>query len=253
MSSRGLEQAPSFDRTVLPCRLRHFVPGGNIEDVPRQVNLDDIDRLILSVPTDALAARLRRARVRLGLSIRDLATAAGVNKNSIIRLEKGLPPQPATVRKICAAMGLHVRALLAPLDTDAGEIAIHRKSDNRWYDLTAFEAGPIVEAPLTLAERRKLARKGVVAPMLMLTNRLKSGNLMPNLIELFGATETHSHPGEEMVYVLEGRVVVWVGDRSFELEAGEAISFWSSEPHRYLPAEGSRLPVRILSIATHTV
>jgi quercetin dioxygenase-like cupin family protein len=84
--------------------------------------------------------------------------------------------------------------------------------------------------------------------MMLLSNRLETGSLMPNVIELYGPTETRSHLGEEMVFVLAGKVRVWVGERSFDLSEGEAMTFWSSEPHRYEPAEGSERPARVLSV-----
>ena len=50
--------------------------------------------------------------------------------------------------------------------------------------------------------------------------------------------ESHSglyrHPGMEMVLVLEGRMVIFVGFERHELEAGDSICFPSTTPHRYL-------------------
>jgi len=46
-----------------------------------------------SAPDPAtLGARIQRFRLLQGLSVRDLAERAGVNKNTILRLEKGLTP-----------------------------------------------------------------------------------------------------------------------------------------------------------------
>ena len=50
-----------------------------------------------------------------------------------------------------------------------------------------------------------------------------------------GATtgEAYNHRGEEAGYVLRGRLEIRVGERRFELEAGDSFTFSSTEPHGY--------------------
>lgn len=43
----------------------------------------------------------------------------------------------------------------------------------------------------------------------------------------------HQHPGEEVLYVLEGGVTVTIGDTPHELNAGDSLYFDSSVPHSY--------------------
>jgi transcriptional regulator with XRE-family HTH domain len=221
----------------------------NREELLRQAR--DVEELLRSVPVEIVGARLHRARQRLGLSIRELAAAASLNKNSIVHLEKGGVPQPMTVLKVCAALGIHVASLVKPSPTEAEIVAIHRRSDDRWYDMTNLGAGPVADHPLSEEERRNLAEGGVATPMLMLKNRLETGQMMPDVLELYKESETRSHVGEEMIYVLQGRAAVTVGSQSFELDEGECATFWSAEEHRYAPANGSKLPVRLLSITIH--
>ena len=49
----------------------------------------------------------------------------------------------------------------------------------------------------------------------------------------------HQHPGEEFLFVMEGRLLVTVGDAAHALEAGDAMYFESSVPHCY-QSEGRR-------------
>jgi uncharacterized cupin superfamily protein len=51
-----------------------------------------------------------------------------------------------------------------------------------------------------------------------------------------------------MVYILDGIVRVHVGDQTYDLKAGECVTFWSAEEHAYSPAPGSQIPARALSI-----
>ena len=46
-------------------------------------------------------------------------------------------------------------------------------------------------------------------------------------------SRTHQHQGEELFYLIEGRVVVTVGEAAHELGAGDAMYFDSAVPHSY--------------------
>ncbi|HZH98101.1 MAG TPA: XRE family transcriptional regulator [Fimbriimonadaceae bacterium] len=208
----------------------------------------DVQELLRSVPIEVVGARLRRARQRMGYSIRDLAEAANVSKNSVVRLESGGLPHPVTLLKLCAAMGIHVASIAKPTAAESQIVAIHRRQDDRWYDLTDFGAGPIADRPLSEGERAELVRDGVKSPLLILSSRLDEGKILPTVIELYRESEKRSHAGEEMVYVLKGSARIDVGPESFILHQGESATFWSAEEHSYAPATEEDLPVRVLSI-----
>jgi uncharacterized cupin superfamily protein len=51
-----------------------------------------------------------------------------------------------------------------------------------------------------------------------------------------GATSegAYDHAGEEFVYVLEGDVTFWIGEREhYRLHPGDALTFPSTLPHRW--------------------
>jgi transcriptional regulator with XRE-family HTH domain len=186
----------------------------------------------------------------MGISIRDLAKLAVVSKNSIVRLEAGGVPQAATLLKICGALGIHVATLAQQGGSQPEVVAIHRHSDDRWFDLTAFGDGPIggQNRPLTESERRRLVDDGTKVPLLILKSRLVAGRLLPTVLELYQPSDPRSHAGEEFVFVLAGEARITVGREVFELSQGESATFWSAEEHIYAPAPDSKLPVTILSI-----
>jgi transcriptional regulator with XRE-family HTH domain len=43
----------------------------------------------------------------------------------------------------------------------------------------------------------------------------------------------HQHPGEEFIYVMDGRLVVTIGEDPHTLEAGDAMYFEAAVPHSY--------------------
>jgi transcriptional regulator with XRE-family HTH domain len=204
-------------------------------------------RVVLdTVPSDVLGARLRRERLIQGISIRDLATKAQVGKSSIVRLESGQSGRPITLLKICAALGLHPERLAQGGGSES--VGVHRRADDRWYELEDFGAGTLgdLDRSLTREERKELRQNGAKNPILLLRSRLGDGKLLPTIIEAYEPSEVRAHPGEEFVFVLRGYARVTVNGVPFDLAAGESINFWGNEPHSYAPLNGQ--PALMLSI-----
>jgi len=201
--------------------------------------------MISRISSETLGHRLRRARNRQGLSIRDLAEKAGVSKTSIVRIEQGHPSFPSTIVRIAGAMGLHLAGLTEPIADDQ-IVAVHHAEDDRWFDLVNFGEGPLggLDRPTTVEERRGLAD---VAIMYM-KNRLEGGVMLPVIVDIYAPSNPRSHPGEEMVYAIKGPVKLTIGHQTITLQTGESASFWSSEIHVYEPGEGADLPVQLLSV-----
>jgi predicted transcriptional regulator len=58
----------------------------------------------LDIPEAIDARHVRMARAGLGLSVRDLAQLANVNKATIVRLEAGMPVRYATLEAVKGAL-----------------------------------------------------------------------------------------------------------------------------------------------------
>lgn len=212
--------------------------------------LDNIRSLLERLGPVVVGDRLRRIRMRQHLSIRELAAAAGMSKTSVVRLEAGQSVRPATVLRACDALSLHVERLASLSDDEVRPVVIHRRVDDRWLDMADRAGGPLLglDRPLTLAERQEAVASGVKVPLCLIKSRLSGGRVLPTVIEAYGQSPVRSHPGEEFLYVLSGRARLEVGEEVVELEEGEAVTFWSAEPHRYAPADPSQVPVRLLSV-----
>lgn len=207
----------------------------------------DARRLLASVAPEVVGQRLRRARLRQGLSVRDLAEQAQVSKTSVVKVEQGGIAQPKTVVAICGALGLHLAGLVAS-EPEEQLAATHFSSDDVWYDMTAFGSGPLqTDGKLDRDTRNALGQGGLEVALLYLKNRLPGGRILPALLEVYHRSESRSHAGEEMIYCLEGEGFVYVGAEEIRLRAGECVTFWSAEEHSYAPVvEGE--PVRFLSM-----
>jgi transcriptional regulator with XRE-family HTH domain len=100
-----------------------------------------IEKVLETVPASVLGARIQRARMAQQLSAREVATQAGLSKNSIARLEQGEEVRPMTILKVCSVLGLHIERLALPEDESLAKV--HRLADDCWFDMIDFGAGPI--------------------------------------------------------------------------------------------------------------
>ena len=191
--------------------------------------------LIARLGYETLGARIRRQRLNQGISVRDLAEKSQVNKNSILRLEKGLGSHPLTLVSVCQALSLHLDGLALADESDAQIASVHRVDQDTWHDLRNVAGGPLGS---TLGAGQ--------IPIQLLTSRFPNGRVVPTIIIVNQKTPISSHHGEEFVYVLEGSVKITVADKSFQLVAGESINFWSGEQHCYEPFECDE--TKILSV-----
>jgi transcriptional regulator with XRE-family HTH domain len=191
--------------------------------------------LIVRLGYETLGARIRRQRLNQGISVRDLAEKAQVNKNSILRLEKGLGSHPLTLVSVCQALSLHMDGLALADEVDGLIASVHRVDQDTWHDLRNVASGPL--GPTLSPDQ---------IPIQLLTSRLPNGRVVPTIILVNQRTPVSSHHGEEFVYVLEGNLKVTVADKSFTLSASESINFWSGEQHCYEPFECEE--TKILSV-----
>lgn len=210
-----------------------------------------LDELIRLVGPDLIGTRVKRIRERMGLSLRAAAERGDISKNTWLRLEQGLLPRVSTIRQVARVLGVTVRVLCAKDFIDSPVIGLQMKEDIRWYDMDNYSGGefPLVDGPMSEDERREFAERGAT-PFSLITSRMDGQFFLPNLIELYETTPRRSHPGMEFCYVLGGAIEVVFENLSYQLEAGESVSFYASEVHHYAVI-GDVRPARLLSIIIH--
>jgi transcriptional regulator with XRE-family HTH domain len=206
-----------------------------------------IATLLSKTPTSVVAERLRRVRKQQKLSIRALAAKAVVSKTSIVNLEKGAECRPITLLKVGAALGLHVDRFFQDTTLTEGEIAVHRKGDEHWY-----EFGTGFRKPLDLSDSRADGEphpqdaESLSNQMAMFKSRLEDSPFWTGMIEIHTTSTLGSHPGHEFLYVLSGVLLLQVGSATVRLDVGESAAFHSETEHCYSP--GSDVPCQFLCI-----
>jgi transcriptional regulator with XRE-family HTH domain len=163
-----------------------------------------------------LGLRLRLARKTKGWTMKQLAEATGCSESLLSKIENGknLPSLPL----------LH--KLVQLLETNIGWIFGDQSAD-RDIVYRAGQRPMIVLDPLRRGEGITLER---VIPY-------SDGHLLQcniHHIEKGGSSAGPiAHDGEEVGYVLAGRVELIIDGRSYRLTAGDAFVFRSNLPHAY--------------------
>lgn len=169
----------------------------------------------ISAATHVLGDRIRGLRKRRGLTLADLATAAGLSAGYISQIERNLA-QPSIPALVAIAACLEVTVQWFFSGVGGGDPA---------------ESGYVVRAGSRL---RINYDSGITDELL--TPKLSSQveMILCRLPPGSGSKQAYSHKGEEVGFVLSGVLDLWVGERQFRLCAGDSCSFASTEPHRYL-------------------
>ncbi|MDM7925241.1 MAG: XRE family transcriptional regulator [bacterium] len=174
-----------------------------------------------------LGKRAQRVRTEKGMSIEALAAAAGVNKNTVVRFEKGLSTRMDTVYRICGVLGV------SPLHLVEGGLV-----QGKDYDIKKHAPGERSRQ----VHRRDRVRREITHGMTVgdLNYRLPGGRLSAKVLEITGRGETHTHPGEELLFCLTGSVGFEISDVKGVLKKGDAVFFWGTEPHAYFNPDGDK-------------
>ena len=161
--------------------------------------------------------RLKRLRVRRGVTLTELAAATGISKSTLSRLETGQ-------RKPSLELLLPIaQAHQVPLDELVGAPEV---GDPRIRPTPRKRNGRIV-VPLTQTPSGLHAWKVLIPPE-------------P------GEPELRTHEGHEWLYVLSGQMRLILADHDITMGRGEVAEFDTGLPHWFGPAGDQ--PVEILSL-----
>lgn len=171
--------------------------------------IGDVERVV--------RARLRGLRNRLGLSLDDLAARTHLSPSTISRIETGKRAISLDVLlPMARALDVEVDVLL-DLGTSDTDVVIrpqpHRHGGHTTWMLSRPEGS-------TVAIKMRIDPQD-------------------------GAPEQKVHPGHDWFFVLEGRVCLWLADRTIVVESGEAAEFMTMTPHALTAVDG---PAEVIMI-----
>ena len=174
------------------------------------------DKAEMPTPISQIGPRLRLARRLHGLTLKDLAAAAGCSESLLSKYENGraVPTLPM-LHRLARELGFNIGWMFDGGDGDAGVV---------------FRAGgrPIISLdPVRHGSGVSLERVIPYDPAHLLQCNIHH-------IAAGGSSDgTIAHDGEEVGYVLSGRIELEVDGRQYALSAGDAFVFRSTLPHGY--------------------
>lgn len=165
-----------------------------------------------SLPQKDIAARLRGLRDAMDWSEADLAAKVGVDAATVREYESGDMEIPVSfLTDVAHTAGVSLTELITGADahlhnyaiTPKGQgLSVRRRKDYDYWSLAARMDNRIME------------------PFLVRVPPKEQKDLTFN-----------SHNGQEFIYMLEGRLELWMGDKAHVLEPGDCIIFDSHIPH----------------------
>ncbi|HEY3780985.1 MAG TPA: XRE family transcriptional regulator [Fimbriimonadaceae bacterium] len=196
-------------------------------------------------PLAVVGLQIKAHRQRCQMTVRELAARAMVSKTSVVNLEHGRSCNPATLAKLCAALGLHLDRLGEPTRKTEAPL-VQRANQHLWYDLNDPAAEPLSAHSLTAQQRSDLRTVDRNAFMAMFRNVPPDSAILAGMIEVTLKTEDRQHPGSELLFVLEGAVKLDVQGKTFELGKGDCVYIPAASLHSYESA--TTAPVLLLVI-----
>ena len=162
-------------------------------------------------PELQLGPRIRALRQARNVTLRELATRAGVTESFLSQVEREVTsPSIASVQRIARALDLAIAELFTE-EAPRGHVV--RRAERRRIDYPGLHA---VDEFLTA---------GMSGKVQVILSTIQPG----------GGTgdEPYTHDSdEEVVIVLSGQLELWVADERYVLEEGDSIVYSSRLPHR---------------------
>jgi transcriptional regulator with XRE-family HTH domain len=184
----------------------------------------DLERIVSSI-----GPKLRSLRKQMGLSLQQLSDRSDVSPAAIHKIEQGdMVPTITTLLKIAGALGRPVSYFV-----DEGQ-------DHS--DPTVFT--PAAEHRPIYTSHRGIDLAGISGPYGRFFLAGARARVMP---AASSGTKPMEHPGEELVYVIEGMLDFDVNGHGFTLRPDDALHFRTDQKHSW--ANRGTTPVKAVWLA----
>ncbi|MCX7983006.1 MAG: XRE family transcriptional regulator [Syntrophales bacterium] len=161
-----------------------------------------------------IGRRIKRLRKEMGITLEELASLTGFTKGYLSRVEKSEKAPPvSTLGTIARALKTTISALLGDGESEKKSYCIVRKHERPLMARDGTVFGYSYEAVAY-----NFPGKAMEPFILTLPAKRKKRGLF-------------QHAGQELLYVLEGTIRFFFGDKEFILEEGDCIYIDSSIPH----------------------
>lgn len=165
------------------------------------------------IAEEQIGPRIRQLRIAFGLTVAALAEKSGLSRGYVSKVENSKTSPPvSTLMTLAKALGVNISEVFSEQMTLA-KVTIVRKSERQPISRPGSSFGYSYEPLAPTFPQRHMDPYVVTIP--------------PNP----KGTRLFQHKGEEMILVLEGAIVMRIGDEDYRLEEGDCIYFDASSPH----------------------
>ncbi len=171
---------------------------------------EDLTRIV-----HGIGPKVRSLRKQAGLSLQQLAEQADVSAAAIHKIEQsGMVPTITTLLKVAGALGKPV-AHFVEEEESVSEPTVHTVDGDERPIYTSHTGIDLAGVSGTYDLFNIAGARATVEP-----GASSGGKLL-------------EHPGEELVYVLDGELEFVVGGREFLLQPRDALHFRTVQPHSW--------------------
>ena len=159
--------------------------------------------------------RIKALRLAQNRTMQEIGEASDLSKSMISKIENNRAiPSVAALVKIAKALGTSISSLL---EQDGWVNAVLTKIKQAKDNLTPTEKGYLIYPYASEYHEKKMQ------PFLFVGRK---GEVVPHEV---------SHEGEELIYVIKGKMKMQVGETEYLLQTGDSLYFNAVQKHGILP------------------
>ena len=194
-------------RLLKKARYLRKVRGLNAAAIVQMLKREGLCSRPTNGASNAIGPRLRRLRTRRGLSLAQVAKAAGISVGFLSALERSqMSASVGTLRKLARYYRTNILDFFDPTESNTRLVSSGKRK--------VLEAGP-----------------GVRMELLAWGNTVMEPHLF-RIAPKAGSGESYSHEGEEFLYVLRGELKISLEGEEYHLKPGDSFYFESATPHQ---------------------
>ena len=206
------------------------------KDQKHHINVDFFEDLTGDIEessqtrVEEIGKRIKTLREEKGLSLEELSNLTGFEVELLSNIETSqVKPQLGTVIKLSKALDSAFSRLVSGVG-------------DKLYSITRKHEQKIISRSTSQKGKKQVYIYKSLAP------EVKGRHMEALLVKLEENPEKdHSvHDGEEFIYVLNGVVVLNIGDETFELEPGDSAYYLSTTPHLVASKSGKATILAVL-------
>ena len=181
-----------------------------------------------------IGIQIKRCRQEQGLKLSDVAQMADISQGMLSKIENAqVSTSLETLSRLCEVLGISLSTLFSQYDRQESHAMLVKHGEGMEVVRRGTEKGHTYH--------------------LLTHSRGPKKNFEAYLVSIDDENEefqNFSHPGTEMLYLIEGELIYRHGDQRFHMSPGDCLTLEGEIPHG--PAQLLQVPIRLLSMVNYS-